>query len=32
MPVWAILRDGAVMIGLFVMAWALSILGHGYGL
>lgn len=32
MSTWQILRDGAVMVGLFGMAWGLTLLGHGYGL
>lgn len=29
---WRTARDGAVMLGLLGMTWALSWLGYGYGL
>jgi hypothetical protein len=29
---WRTARDGAVMLGLFGMVWALSFIGYGYGL
>jgi hypothetical protein len=31
MQAWRTVRDGAVMLGLFGMTWALSLLGYGYG-